>query len=125
MSNSSNANSAAHEQAAMLRAALLLARCSSSSLSGPAAGSLQDQARSHCHAKRQADLLAWLDAGGFTQDNICSDAPTSAQAITEASPIAPADNAIENSGIAPLFSAPLRDSLRGIEILSTPHQRCS
>jgi hypothetical protein len=89
---------APQQQAAMLRTQLLLARCRNCTLFADEAG----DDRSRWHADQQAHLLAWLDAGGFSQT----------------------DATIENSGIAPLFSAPLQDSLRGIEILSTPHQRC-
>ena len=48
--------------------------------------------------EKQAGYLAWLRAGGFTQapEAELTDRPESASAI-------------ENSGIAPLFSAPLRD----------------
>ena len=87
---------AAQEQAATHRTELLLARCRSCVLPDDAAGGAQQA----WHAARQAGFLAWLDAGGFAHS----------------------EAAIENSGIAPLFSAPLQDSLRGIEILSTPHQ---
>jgi hypothetical protein len=96
---------AAQKQAALLRTDLLLERCRSCT---PFAGQPTDD-RGRWYTEQQANLLAWLDAGGFSQ---------TAQA-------AQTDAAIENSGIAPLFSAPLQDSLRGIEILSTPHQRCS
>lgn len=87
---------AAQEQAAMHRTELLLARCRSCTPPGDAPSSPLER----WDATRQAQFLAWLDAGGFAQT----------------------DAAIENSGIAPLFSAPLQDSLRGIEILSSPHQ---
>ncbi|MBV6321305.1 hypothetical protein [Duganella violaceipulchra] len=96
MSTLPTVTTAAQEQAAMHRTELLLARCRSCLPADAApAGALEQW-----HAARQAHFLAWLDAGGFAQS----------------------DAAIENSGIAPLFSAPLQDSLRGIEILSTPHQ---
>ena len=90
---------AAQEQAAMHRIALLLARCRC----GATPGAAPATALATWHATRHAHFLAWLDAGGFGQAEPQTDAP------------------IENSGIAPLFSAPSQDSLRGIEILSTPH----
>ena len=96
MSTSLTVPTAAQEQAAMHRTELLLARCRSCTAPAEPPGCARDQ----WHADRQAHFLAWLDAGGFAQS----------------------EAAIENSGIAPLFSAPLQDSLRGIEILSTPHQ---
>jgi hypothetical protein len=95
---------AAQKHAAILRTDLLLERCRSCT---PLAGQTADD-RSRWYTEQQANLLAWLDAGGFSQ--------TAQTAQT--------DVAIENSGVAPLFSAPLQDSLRGIEILSTPHHRC-
>ncbi len=96
MSTLLSVTTAAQEQAAMHRTELLLARCRSCTPpTDTPVGTLE-----RWHADRQAQFLAWLDAGGFAQN----------------------DAAIENSGIAPLFSAPLQDSLRGIEILSTPHQ---
>jgi len=87
---------AAQEQAAMHRTELLLARCRSHISADEAPCCPREQ----WHADRQAHFLAWLDAGGFAQN----------------------EATIENSGIAPLFSVPSQDSLRGIEILSTPHQ---
>ena len=93
---------AAQEQAAQHRTGLLLARCRS----GAAPDEPPSGALAIWHATQQAHFLAWLDAGGFGQAEPQTDTP------------------IENSGIAPLFSAPLQDSLRGIEILSTPHSRC-
>jgi hypothetical protein len=78
------ATPAAQAQAAMHRAQLLLASCRSSDLpAAPPSG-----AQALWHSEQQRQFLAWLDAGGFAQ--------------TEAE--------IENSGIAPLFSAPSQDS---------------
>ena len=96
MSTLLSVTTAAQEQAATHRTDLLLARCRSCTPPGDTPASPLEQ----WHTTQQAHFLAWLDAGGFAQT----------------------DAAIENSGIAPLFSAPLQDSLRGIEILSTPHQ---
>ena len=83
MSTSPIANPAAQALAAIHRTGLLLARCRNNDM--PAAPATT-QAR--WHAEQQRHFLAWLDGGGFAQS----------------------DAAIENSGIAPLFSAPLRDS---------------
>ena len=77
------ANPAAQAQAAMHRTDLALARYRNNDT--PAAPA-STQAR--WHADQQRHFLAWLDGGGFAQS----------------------DAAVENSGIAPLFSAPLRDS---------------
>jgi hypothetical protein len=96
MSTLLTVTTAAQEQAAMHRTELLLERCRSHIPAAEAPCCARDQ----WHADRQAHFLAWLDAGGFAQ-NAAS---------------------IENSGIAPLFSVPSQDSLRGIEILSSPHQ---
>ncbi|CAN7686921.1 hypothetical protein [Duganella sp. LjRoot269] len=99
MTTSLTVSPAAQEQAATHRTGLLLVRCRC----GTAPDEVPATALAIWHATRQAHFLAWLDAGGFGQPEPQTDAP------------------IENSGIAPLFSAPLQDSLRGIEILSTPH----
>ena len=96
MSTSPTVTTAAQEQAATLRTDLLLSRCRGGTPPDALPGGTLEQ----WHATRQEHFLAWLDAGGFAQS----------------------DATIENSGIAPLSSAPLQDSLRGIEILSTPHQ---
>jgi hypothetical protein len=77
------ANPAAQAQAAMHRTELLLARCRNDITLAPPASA---QARWHCDQQRR--FLAWLDGGGFAQS----------------------EAAIENSGIAPLFSAPSQDS---------------
>lgn len=77
----SYANPAAQAQAALHRTKLLLERCRQA----PPAAPLTTQALWHRY--QQTLFLAWLDAGGFAQE----DAPK------------------ENSGIAPLFSAPQRD----------------
>jgi len=77
------ANPAAQAQAAIHRTGLLIARCRNNDM--PAEPATM-QAR--WHTDQQRNFLAWLDGGGFAQG----------------------DAAIENSGIAPLFSAPLRDS---------------
>ncbi|WP_174864390.1 hypothetical protein [Duganella dendranthematis] len=78
------ANPAAQAQAARHRAALLLERCRyEQPLPAPTA-----TAQALWHRYQQTLFLAWLDAGGFAQ----SEPP------------------IENSGIAPLFSAPQGDS---------------
>ena len=74
------ANPAAQAQAAAHRTALPLARCRGNDTSPPPPLSLQER----WHADQQRRFLIWLDHGGFAQ----SEAP------------------IENSGIAPLFSAP-------------------
>jgi hypothetical protein len=76
-------NPAAQAQAAMHRTQLLLARCRNDLPLAPA-----PSAQAHWQRDQQRQFLAWLDAGGFAQ----SEAP------------------IENSGIAPLFSAPSQDS---------------
>jgi hypothetical protein len=79
-----HANPAAQAQAARHRAALLLERCRyEQPLLAPTA-----TAQALWHRYQQTLFLAWLDAGGFAQ----SEPP------------------IENSGIAPLFSAPQGDS---------------
>lgn len=78
------APTAAQAQAAMHRTQLLLARCRSHDL--PAA--TPDDAQARWHREQQRRFLAWLDAGGIAQAH----AP------------------IENSGIAPLFSAPSQGS---------------
>ncbi|WP_229259360.1 hypothetical protein [Duganella aceris] len=83
-----NANPVAQAQAAMHRTALLLARCSHHDTPQPPPTSLQ----ARWYADQQRRLLAWLDRGGFAQSE------------------APGQPTIENSGIAPLFSAPLQDS---------------
>ena len=75
---------AAQAQAAMHRTQLLLASCRSNEL--PAAPPAGIQAL--WHSEQQRRFLAWLDAGGFAQN----------------------DALIENSGIAPLFSAPSQGS---------------
>ena len=80
-----SANPAACAQAAMLRTELLMARCRSGNLQ---LIDMPDDTQAHWHAVHQAAFLAWLDAGGFAQS----------------------DDPIENSGVAPLFSAPVRDS---------------
>jgi hypothetical protein len=79
---------AAQEQAAQHRTGLLLARCRS----GAAPDEAPSGAQATWHATRQAHFLAWLDAGGFGQADPQTDPK--------------ADAPIENSGIAPLFSAP-------------------
>lgn len=81
----SPANPAAQAQAARHRAALLLERCRHEQQRSPASAIT---AQALWHRDQQTLFLAWLDAGGFAQ----SEPP------------------IENSGIAPLFSAPQRDS---------------
>ena len=78
------ANPAAQAQAATHRTALLLARCRANDTPPPPPLSLQER----WHADQQRRFLMWLDRGGFAQ----SEAP------------------IENSGIAPLFSAPSQGS---------------
>ncbi|NYE61394.1 hypothetical protein FHW58_002601 [Duganella sp. 1224] len=77
----SPANPAAQAQAAIHRAALLLDRCRHDPPQDPAT------AQARWHRDQQTLFLAWLDAGGFARE-----APPK-----------------ENSGIAPLFSAPQRD----------------
>ncbi len=72
---------AAQAQAAIHRAALLLQRCRHDQPQDPAT------AQALWHRYQQTLFLAWLDAGGFAQE----------------------DRPKENSGIAPLFSAPQRD----------------
>ena len=74
----------AQAQAAMHRTRLLLARCRSHDLPGPTPANAQ----ARWHGEQQHRYLAWLDAGGFAQQHA----------------------AIENSGIAPLFSAPSQGS---------------
>ena len=75
----------AAEQAALHRTLLLLAqwRTGQSSADQALAQALDASPRSAWHRRQQQAFLDWLDGGGFT---------------------------IENSGIAPLSSAPLRDS---------------
>lgn len=58
-----NTNPAAQEQAAMHRTELLLARCRNCIPCGTPGANGQTR----WHAQRQADFLAWLDAGGFAQ----------------------------------------------------------
>ena len=79
------ATRAAQAQAAILRTQLLLTSCRSQDLPGDA----PDGAQALWHGEQQRRFLAWLDAGGFAQH----------------------DAAIENSGIAPLFSAPSQGSI--------------
>jgi hypothetical protein len=74
------ANPAAQAQAAAHRTALLLTRCRANDTPPPPPLTLQER----WLADQQRRYLMWLDRGGFAQ----SEAP------------------IENSGIAPLFSAP-------------------
>lgn len=74
------ANPAAQAQAANHETALLLDRCRNEH--APAT-----TAQAAWHATRQSHFLAWLRAGGFVQD----------------------EPAKENSGMAPLLSAPQRD----------------
>lgn len=76
----SYANPAAQAQAALHRTKLLLERCRQD----PPAVPLTTQALWHRY--QQTLFLAWLDAGGFAQE----------------------ETSKENSGIAPLFSAPQR-----------------
>lgn len=73
-------NTTAATHAAAHRAELLLNRCRHQLLFAPTR-----QAR--WHQQQQAQFLAWLDAGGFAQTETTK----------------------ENSGFAPLFSAPQRD----------------
>lgn len=73
------ANPAAQAQAALHRTTLLLERCRN--------GQAPLSAQSLWHQYQQTLFLAWLDAGGFAQE----DAPEK-----------------ENSGAEPLFSAPQR-----------------
>ena len=89
-------NAAAQEQAAMHRTELLLARCRT--CPPPRAPMAEPQSR--WHEQRQAHFLAWLDAGGFAL--FPQDRPDQERADPD--PAAP--RPIENSGIAPLFSAP-------------------
>jgi hypothetical protein len=108
-------NLAAQEQAAMHRTQLLLARCRS--CRPPCAPMAYDQAS--WHARQQTDFLAWLDAGGFAQIHpdqskrqqaARRDRATTANATAatgrDAGPAAAPQCAIENSGMAPLFSVP-------------------
>jgi hypothetical protein len=83
MSTTTIATPAAQAQAAMHRTGLLIARCRNNDMPAEPA-----TAQARWHADQQRHFLAWLDGGGFAQS----------------------DAAVENSGIAPLFSAPLRDS---------------
>ncbi len=77
-------NTTAASHAAAHRAALLLDRCRYQLLFAPTR-----QAR--WHQQQQTQFLAWLDAGGFAQN------------------VATKEKTKENSGFAPLFSAPQRD----------------
>jgi hypothetical protein len=81
--STNTAHSAAQAQAATHRTELLLARCRNDLPLTPSAG-----AQARWHRDQQRRFLAWLDAGGFAQS----------------------EAAIENSGVAPLFSAPSQDS---------------
>jgi hypothetical protein len=74
------ANPAAQAQAALHRSALLLERARNAQQAPTAAQALW-------YNYQQALFLAWLDAGGFAQQ----------------------DSAIENSGTEPLFSVPQGD----------------
>jgi hypothetical protein len=85
---------AAQEKAAMHRTQLLLAHCRS--CRPPSAPMAYAQAR--WHAQQQTDFLAWLDAGGFAQ--VHADQSERLEAAVEMR------STIENSGMAPLFSAP-------------------
>jgi hypothetical protein len=91
-----SANPVAYAQAAMHRAELLLTRCRSSN--SPLLPSTTPQA--HWHDARQQQFLTWLEAGGFSQIDQTMENPIESTI----------DSTIENSGIAPLFSAPERDS---------------
>ncbi|WP_229257391.1 hypothetical protein [Duganella callida] len=77
------ANPAAQAQAALHRTAWLLARCRHGYSS-------RLMPQTHWHAQQQAGFLAWLQAGGFQAERRD-------------------DCTIENSGMAPLSSAPQRD----------------
>ena len=80
----SYATPAAQAQAALHRTALLLDRCRQDP---PQAAQAPLTPQALWHSYQQTLFLAWLDAGGFTQD----------------------EPPKENSGIAPLFSVPQRD----------------
>ena len=110
-----NLNPAAQEQAAMHRTKLLLARCRHCTPPLVVVAGVQRR----WHAQRQADFLAWLEAGGFAQawpEGRQQDQPQeqAGHALRDGGPAADphtdADPAtlrpIENSGIAPLFSVP-------------------
>jgi hypothetical protein len=73
----------AQAQAAMHRTELLLARCRNDLAASP-----PTSVQARWHQQQQQRFLAWLDAGGLAQSGA----------------------EIENSGIAPLFSAPSQDS---------------
>ena len=102
-------NTAAQEQAAMHRTELLLARCRHCPpLCAPTAAG-----QAGWHERQQAHFLAWLDAGGFAQGRPehreRAQRQQHARRGADPAPHVPdpaTPRAIENSGIAPLFSVP-------------------